>query len=127
LSVSDSRLFSTRETAFGQWIADERKTPSWEGKPASSLRMCFYSLWDTTRQILLGYNTTRQQKMLSQSSMMVKMKNPFHDTLSDNNSMFLAHLILTTVIVVWKLTALTNAHRWALTHWDHHEVMEGPG
>jgi hypothetical protein len=64
-SVSDSRRFSTRATALGQWIA-ERKNTSWQGKSASCSDFFFYSL---------KWFTTRQQQMLSQTHMMVKFKN----------------------------------------------------
>jgi hypothetical protein len=50
----------------------------------------FLFIVDTTR-----LRTTRQEQTLSQSQMMVKMKNPFHSTLSNNNSMLQAHSILT--------------------------------
>ncbi|EFX84355.1 hypothetical protein DAPPUDRAFT_99428 [Daphnia pulex] len=49
---------------------------------------------------------------------------PFVDNQQNNTAtQEVVGQILTTVTVVWKLTALTNAHWWALTHWDE----EGPG
>ncbi len=67
-----------QEYASVKWPGQQRftsgflkaKTPSWY----QLFRMCFYSLW----------HITRQQQMLSQSLMMLKMKNPFHTTLSHN-------------------------------------------
>jgi hypothetical protein len=69
----------------------------WKGKhPFGKVNLpviqnVFLFIVDTT----IGYILQGNSKHLSQSQMMVKMKNPFHTTLSDNNSMFLAHSILT--------------------------------